>query len=529
MRPFLPASRLAAALCAAAVSAACADRGPSLLPATDPAPALANAAVLRCTVAVRAGTLACERVGPPSGVRGVILGGQGVNVRLASSGTSYDAGTQILRSDVTVQNLTGQPLGTTNGYLPAAEGVRVFFAAGPAVTSGSGAVSVANADGTDVFTAAGQAYFRYDGVLLPGDTSAAREWRFSVAPTVGSFAFTVLVAAPVPNEAGSVALSPIAPSLQVGHAVPMEASVRRTTGAVVPGAPVTWSTSDSAVATVDAAGVVTGTGAGSAIITATSGARSGRVTVEVTAGTPPPTIVWLELSPRVVTANGVDTLWAQARITSPVDVPSAFFAVSVAFGNSAQCNGGLASGTPRDGVYRCGMVLPAGANYGVWVLNALSAWNGTFRQMYLTDMKDAGADPFVSVRSPDEDVTAPALTGFGFAPDTARPGVDTVVVEFGASDAGVGTLQVDAIFRNDADEPGVVHGCGVAGQPVSGTPQAGTFRCVFPVRADALPGSFRVIYVTLRDGNGNTRTLYTPELEAAGWPTVLTVVAPDTP
>ncbi len=524
----MPVVRLAAALCAAALSAACADRDPSLPAATDPAPAPPDAALLRCTVVVRAGTLACERMGAPSGVRGVLLGGQGVRVRLASSGTSYDAGTQILRSDVTVENLTGQALGTTNGYLPAPEGVRVFFALGPTVVSGSGSVSVANADGTDVFTAAGQAYFRYDGVLLPGDTSAPREWRFSVSPTVGSFTFGVLVAAPVPREAGSVKMSPIAPSLQVGGTVAMDASVRTVTGRVVAGAPVTWTTSDSAVATVDAAGLVTGTGAGSATITASSGARSGRVSVEVTAGTPPPTIVWLELSPKTVTANGSDTLWAQARVTSPVDVPGVLFAVSVAFGNGAQCNGDLASGTQRDGVYRCALVLPDGANHGVWALNSLSASNGADRQMFLTAMLDAGADPFFGVRSPDEDVTAPTLTGFGFAPDTARAGVDAVAVDIGVGDAGVGAAQATAIFRNELDAPGVVHGCGTSGLS-SGTPQAGTFHCEFTVRPDATPGSFKVIYVELIDGNGNIRTLYTAELEAAGWPTVLTVVAADPP
>src|SRR5207237_7017308 len=106
---------------------------------------------------------------------------------------------------------------------------------------------------------------------------------------------------------------------------------------------------------------------------------------------------------------------------------------------------------------------PAGANHGVWVLNSLQVSNGALRGMYLPDMMDAGADPFFGVRSPDEDATAPALTGFGFAPDTARAGVDTVTVEFGVSDAGVGASQATAIFRNELDAPGAVHGCGTNG------------------------------------------------------------------
>jgi hypothetical protein len=150
---------------------------------------------------VRRATLTCAPASVAPGAAATIIGGQGTNVRLTSSGTSYDEATGIVRSDVTVHNLMAQALGTADGAFPSPEGVRVFFHTGPTVTEGTGSVTVANADGEDVFTAAGQKYFQYAGLLAPGATSPAREWRFNVPATATYFVFTVYVAAAVPGPA----------------------------------------------------------------------------------------------------------------------------------------------------------------------------------------------------------------------------------------------------------------------------------------------------------------------------------------
>ncbi|HEU4453495.1 MAG TPA: hypothetical protein VFR81_10575, partial [Longimicrobium sp.] len=200
----------------ALVAAACSDRSPAPLPETpSPEPPPPALAALRCRMDVRARQLACAPAGPETapGVSPLIVGGQGTNVLLASSGTSYDSTTQILRSDVTVKNLMAQALGTTDGAFPAPEGVRVFFHSGPTVTEGTGAVTVANADGEEVFTSGQQKYFQYAGMLATGSTTAPREWRFAVPKTVAFFSFTVYVAAPV---AGPDAL-PAAIVLLGGH------------------------------------------------------------------------------------------------------------------------------------------------------------------------------------------------------------------------------------------------------------------------------------------------------------------------
>jgi alpha-tubulin suppressor-like RCC1 family protein len=177
--------------------AACAEHTP-VAPVESPEPA-AEVAKLQCTVQVRASSLTCATAAPTqaAGVRGavMILGGQGYYVRLTSSGVSYDAGTGILRADVTVQSLLGQPIGTSDGTTP--DTVRVFFESGPTRTAGTGSVEVANEHGTRTFTRSLQPYFNYPGILTTEQTSAPVEWRFSLPATVETFVFTVYVWAPV--------------------------------------------------------------------------------------------------------------------------------------------------------------------------------------------------------------------------------------------------------------------------------------------------------------------------------------------
>jgi len=185
--------------CAAALpllAAACTDRTLTL-PAEAPVPEAVK--VAECRVEVAAQTMVCTATRPAtgSGVRAERnLGGQEVNVRLASSGTSYDAGTEILSSNVTVQNLVQKTMGTADST------IRVFFAQTPTVTSGTGEVTLANPDGLDVFTASNQPYYSYAEILAPYQISSPKSWQFNVPPTVVSFVFGVFVAAPLSGYTG---------------------------------------------------------------------------------------------------------------------------------------------------------------------------------------------------------------------------------------------------------------------------------------------------------------------------------------
>jgi len=161
--------------------------------------------LITCQASVSTGTLDCV-ASQPQATRGVsfdlVLGGQGALVRLASSGTAYNSGTQTFSSNVTVENLVSQSMNSADGTTPDAGGVKVFFNAGPTVTGGTGTVSVANATGTGTFTGVNQPYFEYNtgAILASGATTAGKLWQFSVPTTVTTFTFQVFVTTRLQNE-----------------------------------------------------------------------------------------------------------------------------------------------------------------------------------------------------------------------------------------------------------------------------------------------------------------------------------------
>ena len=159
--------------------------------------------LITCQASVSAGTLSCAASQPlaAAGISAdLVLGGQGALVRLASSGSAYSAGT--FSSNVTVENLIAQPMNTADGTTPDAGGIKVFFHSGPAVTGGTGTVSVANPDGSGAFTGSNQPYYLYSSgaVLASGATTAAKSWQFTVPATVSTFSFEVFVSTRLPNE-----------------------------------------------------------------------------------------------------------------------------------------------------------------------------------------------------------------------------------------------------------------------------------------------------------------------------------------
>lgn len=191
--------RPASAVLLALVLAACQEPTGTRPPLQPDAPAGAVAHI-RCTVEVHPGTLSCAPAEPavPGEVRAGMLtvGRQHQFVRLANTGNTYDADTGIFSITVTVQNLLAAAFGTADGSTASPLGVRVFFFTGPTPP-----VTVANADGTGIFTGPDQPYFQYsslggDGMLDPGEISEGKVWRFSTGGAA-SFSFSVYVQAEV--------------------------------------------------------------------------------------------------------------------------------------------------------------------------------------------------------------------------------------------------------------------------------------------------------------------------------------------
>jgi hypothetical protein len=237
-------------------------------------------AALRCTATIATGEVGCESAPPGTGgASGLIVGGQGTYVFLEAASTAFDEGTGVFSMDVTVQNLIPQALGTVDGSTPDGAGVRVFFNGGPTGTGGN--VTLQNQDGAAFFLSADQPYFQWSGPLATNQTTDGKTWQFGVEPGATGFTFVVYVAAQVQFPDGWIDLGVAADTLVEGALAPLAPVVRTVVGNAVPDAVIEWESSDSAVATVDAAGEITAVAPGLATITATSGARTGSATVAV--------------------------------------------------------------------------------------------------------------------------------------------------------------------------------------------------------------------------------------------------------
>ena len=102
----------------------------------------------------------------------------------------------------------------------------------------------------------------------------------------GSAAITVTSAPPAP--VASVEVTPASASLTVGQGVRLVATTKDSAGNTLTGHPVSWTTSNPTVATVDTTGYVTSVAAGSATIVATSDGKSGSAAITVTNPAPTP-------------------------------------------------------------------------------------------------------------------------------------------------------------------------------------------------------------------------------------------------
>jgi uncharacterized protein YjdB len=105
----------------------------------------------------------------------------------------------------------------------------------------------------------------------------------------------------VPPSVQSVAVSLAASTIEVARTTTATAVLRDVGGNTLTGRQIAWTTGNSAIATVSAAGVVTGVAAGSTTVVATSEGKTGSATVTVT----PPAVatVTVSLNPASVVAG----------------------------------------------------------------------------------------------------------------------------------------------------------------------------------------------------------------------------------
>lgn len=198
-RPFFGRVAPLAAAASLLVLGACSD-GPAAEPTgaggSSPVPVAPGALVqsIACQADTDAGTVLCraDEGGAAGGAQARIIGNQGVQVRLANSNVRVDSvggGATTFSTDVTVQNLMVQRMGTRDGTT--VSGVTVFFAEEPAAAEGSGEVEIVAP--RKIITAGDQPYFTWSEVLAQNAVSTPKRWTFNLAPGVHRFLFKVWV------------------------------------------------------------------------------------------------------------------------------------------------------------------------------------------------------------------------------------------------------------------------------------------------------------------------------------------------
>jgi uncharacterized protein YjdB len=125
-------------------------------------------------------------------------------------------------------------------------------------------------------------------------------------------ASTLSITPPTPVVT-TVTVSPTSASVVAGATTTLQASVKDQNGSVMTGQTVTWSTSNSAAATVNSTGIVTGVAAGSATITATSAGKSGTSSITVTAVPAAVTTVTVVPTSASIVAGATATLQATVK------------------------------------------------------------------------------------------------------------------------------------------------------------------------------------------------------------------------
>jgi uncharacterized protein YjdB len=197
--------------------------------------------------------------------------------------TDANAGAVPVRMDVVSgDNQNGLP----GEQLPEPVVVRVTSATGAPVSGQIVNFRVVDGGGS---VYAGAALTNADGqaqewwTLGAAEGSNSLEARAVDSETGEKLVFATFQANATTEQAvASVTVTPSSAGMEVGETVQLQATARDASGQTLSGRSVSWSSSNTAVTTVDSDGLVTGIGAGSATITASSEGQNGTASVTVT-------------------------------------------------------------------------------------------------------------------------------------------------------------------------------------------------------------------------------------------------------
>ena len=247
-----------------------------------------------------------------------------------------------------------------------------------------------------------------------------------------------------PIPVASVTVSLVASVLTAGSTTQATATAKDANGNVLTGRSVSWASSNTSVAAVNASGLVTAINSGTASINATSEGQSGGAPLTVTTGvdTTPPSIVALTVSPQTVdVTTQAQTVTATARITDAGRgvIGLDFILTAPSGGIQASCQTRtIASGTPADGMRTCTATIPLGAQPGDWII-AVNGWDAAqnMKGLRTSDLTALGFPHRVTVVSQNADTTPPSIVALTVSPQTidGTSGAQTVTATARITDA----------------------------------------------------------------------------------------------
>lgn len=230
--------------------------------------------------------------------------------------------------------------------------VRPSGAAAATVTYGSAAPSVAIVSSTGVITA-----LSTGTAIITVTATAAGNTTFAAAT------LTELVTVTVAPAVASVQITPGSVSIMPGSTQQLTTTVRDSSGADLTGRAVTWTTSNPAIATVTATGLVTAVAVGTATITATAGGVTGTMTMTVLAL--PTSITAVSVTPTSVSLAVGRSSALSPVVTQPNGAPAA----TVTFGTTAPAVATVSS---------AGLIIAVGPGTATITVTASSTGNTGF-------------------------------------------------------------------------------------------------------------------------------------------------------
>ena len=201
----------------------------------------------------------------------------------AATGLSQGAAAAYTDLAVIVRFNTGGTIDARNGgayaatnSIPYTAGTSYHFRVVVDVSSHTYSAYVTPAGGSELTIGTGFA-FRTE----QAGVTALANWALTAVSGSHSVCNFALSGSAPPAPVASVTLSPASATVNEGQSLQLTATLRDANGNVLVGRSITWSSSNSAAATVNSTGLVTGVVAGSATITATSEGQSGTSAITV--------------------------------------------------------------------------------------------------------------------------------------------------------------------------------------------------------------------------------------------------------